>query len=107
MGTGRYLILLVLVAIISAQVLMMTGRHKSLAQRLRNLNEGGDSFALLVTGLLLGSALGAAVGSVFGHAGAGAATGSGTAVLSWTAAVAWAHTRPRPPARHREEQTPP
>ena len=103
MGTGGYLILLALVAIISAQMLMMTGRHKPLAQRLRNLNEGGDSFALLGTGLLLGSALGAVIGSVFGHAGAGAATGLGAVVLSWIAAVTWAHTTPRPPARHREK----
>jgi hypothetical protein len=103
MGTGGYLILLALAAIVSAQLLMMTDRHKSLDKRLRNLNEGGDSFALLGVGCLLGGALGAVVGSLFGDAGAGGAAGLAAGFLGWAVAVAWAHMRPQPPARHREK----
>jgi hypothetical protein len=97
------LILLALAAIVSAQLLMMMDRHKSWDKRFRNLNEGGDSFSLLGAGCLLGGALGAVVGSLFGAAGAGGAAGLGAGFLSWTVAVAWAHRRPQPPARHREE----
>jgi hypothetical protein len=102
MGTGGYLILLALAAIVSAQTLIMMARRKSLEKRLRNLNEGGDSFALLGVGILFGGALGAVVGSMFGKAGVGGAAGFAAGFLSWIVAVAWAHMGRQPPAQHRE-----
>jgi len=103
MGTVTALILLVLAVIISAQFLMMMGRRKPLAARLRSLGEGGDSTGLLFIGLLLGGALGAVIGSLFNHASTGAAAGAGVGLLSWFLGLIWAHKRPQPPARHREK----
>lgn len=103
MGTLPALILLALAVIVSAQLLMMMGRRKPLATRLRSLDEGGDSSSLLIIGLLLGGALGAVIGSLFNNTGTGAAAGLGAGLLTWLLALVWAHKRPQPPARHRDQ----
>ena len=100
MGTAAYVIVLMVALVLSAQVLLLTERRRPLRHRLRDLGAGGDSFGILLAGVLTLGAVGALGGSVVGAPGFGGAVGVLLALLSWTTAVVRAHRR-TPPPRHR------
>ncbi len=99
-GTVPFVLGLLVALVISGQVLMLLERHRSIDKRLRDLGWGGDAFALLLVGMLTMGSAGAVVGSLFSAPGGGGAAGLVLALLTWTAAVIWAHRQPRSPARH-------
>ncbi|WP_141854021.1 hypothetical protein [Kribbella jejuensis] len=101
MGIAAYVLVLLVAVVLSAQLLLLTARRRPLNSRLRDLATGGDSFTLLLAGLLTLGAIGAFVGSLAGTPATGASVGLLAAFLSWTVAVVRAHRRPQPPARHR------
>jgi hypothetical protein len=94
------LAVLVVASVISAQVMMLMERGRSMRQRLRDLSGGGDASSLLLVAALMTGGVGAVVGSFGDGALAGGGAGVVVAVLGWTVAVAWAHRRPESP-RHR------
>ena len=91
---------LVVAVAISAQIVLLLGRRRPLDKRLRDLGAGGDAFGLLWAAVLTMGAAGAVIGSLLDVPGSGAAVGVVLALLTWIAAVIWAHRRPQPPARH-------
>ncbi|MFG1816272.1 hypothetical protein ACGFIF_21130 [Kribbella sp. NPDC049174] len=101
MGTVGYLLLLLLAAIVSTQVLMLSSRRTPLDKRLRDLSEGGDAASLGIAASITFGALGAFIGHLFDAPGSGAAAGLAIALLSTAAAIIWAHKRRQLPPRHR------
>lgn len=91
MGTAAYVIVLIVALVLSAQVLLLTARRRPLRHRLRDLGTGGDSFGILLTGLLTLGSAGAVGGSLAGAPAFGAAVGVLLALLIWTTAVVRAH----------------
>ncbi|GAA0944098.1 hypothetical protein GCM10009554_38000 [Kribbella koreensis] len=87
-------LVLLLAAVVSAQVLMLMEGERSLRQRLRDLSWGGDASSLLLATALIAGALGLLLGSLWHSAGVGAGAGLVLSVMGWAAAVAWAHRRP-------------
>ena len=83
MGAIAYLLLVLMAAIISAQLTMMMDRRVPLHKRFRDWRTGGDAWCLLFTALLLGSTLGAFVGCLLDAAGIGAVIGLIVGSLSW------------------------
>ncbi|RZT20127.1 hypothetical protein EV649_3269 [Kribbella sp. VKM Ac-2569] len=104
MGTVPLVLGLVVAVVISAQIVLLMGGRRPLDKRLRDLGTGGDAFALLWAAVLTMGAVGAVIGSLLDVPGAGGAVGVVLALLTWTAAVVWAHRRPQPPARHQSSQ---
>lgn len=100
----RCLAFLLVASVISAQVVMLMGRGRSMRKRLRDLSWGGDASSLLVVAALLTSAVGAVVGSLLDGALLGAGVGALVALLVWAVAVAWAHRGPQTPPRHRQPE---
>jgi hypothetical protein len=93
MGTGGYLLFLLLAAIISVQFLILGERRTSLDDRLRDLSIGGDAFLLTLVAMLISGALGALLGHFFDAPGPGAAIGLCVALLVAGAGITWAHRR--------------
>ncbi|WBQ06780.1 hypothetical protein [Kribbella sp. CA-293567] len=104
MGSVPFVLLLMIAIVISAQIFMLTDRHRPIDQRLRDLGTGGAAFSLLFVGMLTMGSTGALVGSLFSAPGGGGAGGLVLALLSWTVAVILAHRRPQPPARHQKTE---
>jgi hypothetical protein len=100
----RCLAFLLVASLISAQVVMLMERRRSLCERLRDLSWGGDASGLLLVAALMAGGVGAVVGSLLGGALIGAGVGSIVALLVWAAAVAWAHRGPQTPPRHRQPE---
>ncbi|MFF1823357.1 hypothetical protein ACFVWG_39010 [Kribbella sp. NPDC058245] len=102
----KYALLLIVATVVSAQLLMLASRRRPLAARLRDLSESGDVATIGGAVLLMCGSLGALIGHLFNHPGDGAATGLAVALLAITIAVIWAHRRPQPPPRHRDDDPP-
>ena len=102
MSTTGYLLLVLLAAIISTQLLMLSSRRKPLTKRLRDLNEGGDAATIGFAVLISCAALGAFIGHFFDAPGPGTAAGMAVALLAMAAAIIWSHKRRQPPPRHRD-----
>jgi hypothetical protein len=98
------LAVLVVASVISAQVMMLMERGRSMRQRLRDLSGGGDASSLLLVAALMSGAVGAVVGSLGGGALVGGGVGIIVAMLGWTVAVAWAHRGPQSPRHRAPEQ---
>ncbi|MEU4604889.1 hypothetical protein AB0F43_18060 [Kribbella sp. NPDC023972] len=92
---------LVVASVISAQVLMLMERGRSMRKRLRDLSWGGDASSILLVAALMTGSVGAVVGSLRNGAMVGGGAGMIIALLGWAAAVAWAHQQPQSPPRHR------
>lgn len=99
----KYALLVVVAAVISAQLLMLSSRRKPLASRLRDLNEGGDMATIGGAAFLMCGSVGALLGHLLGSPGTGAAAGLAVALVATATAVIWAHRRPQPPPRHRDD----
>jgi hypothetical protein len=91
-------------SLISAQVLMLMERGRSMRRRLRDLSWGGDAASLLLVAALMTGAVGAVVGSFRDGAVIGGAAGMIVALLGWAVAVAWAHRQPESPRHRMPEQ---
>ncbi|MGW6280327.1 hypothetical protein [Kribbella sp. NPDC055071] len=98
----RCLAFVLVASLISAQVVMLMERGRSMRERLGDVSWGGDASSLLLVAALMTGAVGAVVGSLRGGALIGAGVGIVVALLAWAAAVAWAHRQqPQVPPRHR------
>ena len=99
----KYVLLVVVATIVGAQLLVLSSRRKPLATRLRDLSEGGDATMIGGTAILMCGSIGALMGHLLASPGTGAAAGMAVALVGTTIAVIWAHRRPQPPPRHRED----
>jgi hypothetical protein len=102
--TVRCLAFMLVASLISAQVVMLMERGRSMRKRLRDLSWGGDASSLLLVAALMTGAVGAVVGSFRDGALFGAGVGAAVALLVWAVAVAWAHREPQTPPRHRQPE---
>jgi hypothetical protein len=96
MGAVAYLLLMVLAALVSAQLLILMDRGVPLRKRLHEYGVGGDATFLLVAVLLVGSTVGAFAGYFLDAVGVGATVGLAVGFGGWIVAAAWSHTHPRP-----------
>jgi hypothetical protein len=87
MSTVAYLLLVLLAALISGQLVILMDRGVPFRKRFRDLSEGGDAWFLLAMVLLLGSTLGAFTGNLFEAPGQGATVGLIGGSLAWITAV--------------------
>jgi hypothetical protein len=99
-STVRYLLVLAVALVISAQVLMLMERGRPLDKRLRDLSWGGDASSLLLVAMLTVGASATVIGSLLGRPAIGGATGLVLALVIWTAAVVWAHRQSQLGPRH-------
>ncbi len=99
----KYVLLVVIATLVSAQLLVLSSRRKPLATRLRDLSEDGDTATIGGVAFLMCGSVGALIGHLLASPGTGAAAGTAVALVGTTIAVIWAHRRPQPPPRHRDD----
>ncbi|MEI8407295.1 MULTISPECIES: hypothetical protein [unclassified Kribbella] len=87
MSTVAYLLLVLLAALISSQLLILMDRGVPVRKRFRDLSEGGDAWFLLAVVLLLGSTVGAFAGNFLDAPGQGATVGLISAGAAWITGV--------------------
>jgi hypothetical protein len=102
--TVRSVLVLIVAVVISGQVLMLMERGRSVRKRLRDLSLGGDASALLLVGALLCGALGMLLGSLWDRAVVGVVAGLVVDLMSWVAAVVWAHREEQQSPGHRQPE---
>ncbi|WP_460666590.1 hypothetical protein [Kribbella swartbergensis] len=98
------MLVLIIAVVMSGQVLTLMERGRSVRKRLRDLSWGGDASSMLLVGALLCGALGMLLGSLWDRAAVGSVAGLVVALLSWVAAVVWAHQEKPQSPRHRQPE---
>ncbi len=83
----KYALLVVMATVVSAQLLMLSGRRKPIATRLRDLSEGGDVATIGGAAFLMCGSLGPLIGHLVGAPGSGAAAGISVAFIGTTIAL--------------------
>ncbi|GAA2760598.1 hypothetical protein [Actinopolymorpha rutila] len=76
--------------VISAQVLLLGDRQRSLRQRLGEIGQGGGAWGLALVAVIAGGVVGATIGAAGPGVGDSAAVGMGVGLLTWTISVALA-----------------